>query len=80
MLPAPAVSLKTAGGVLDLFIFVGDNPEHVIQLYTSIIGRPMFPAFWALGNQQSRWGYKNTTVLRKIIQRNIDAGVPLVSH
>ncbi|CAG2101764.1 unnamed protein product [Medioppia subpectinata] len=39
LMPAPAVSVKTIGGILDFFVFIGDNPEHVIQSYTSLIGR-----------------------------------------
>ncbi|CAG2168009.1 unnamed protein product [Oppiella nova] len=30
LMPAPAVSVKTIGGILDFFVFVGDNPEHTI--------------------------------------------------
>ncbi len=66
-----------AGGILDLFVFVGDNPEHVVQLYTSVIGRPMMPPFWALGFQQCRWGYKNTNDIKKVVQRTLDHHIPL---
>ena len=50
-LPEPGVALKTTGGIIDLFVFVGDNPEHVVQLYTSVIGRPTMPPFYGLGFQ-----------------------------
>ncbi|CAG2117372.1 unnamed protein product, partial [Medioppia subpectinata] len=30
LMPAPAMSVKTIGGILDFFVFIGDNPEHTI--------------------------------------------------
>lgn len=79
LLPHPALSWKTTGGILDFFVFVGDNPDHVVQLYTSIIGRPLFPPFWGLGFQLTRWGYKNLEHVQSVIKRNVDNKVPLVS-
>lgn len=49
MLPTPAIAIKTLGGIIDLFVFVGDNPEQVTQLYTSVIGKPVMPPYWGLG-------------------------------
>ena len=34
--PLPGVTYRTIGGVLDFYIFVGDSPEHVVQLYTEV--------------------------------------------
>ncbi|CAG2173372.1 unnamed protein product, partial [Oppiella nova] len=65
LLPDPALSLKTLGGVLDFFVFLCDNPEHVIQLYTSVIGRQTMPPFWGLGYQLCRYGYTGTKNLRE---------------
>ncbi|CAG2107310.1 unnamed protein product, partial [Medioppia subpectinata] len=76
-LPEPGLSFRTSGGVIDLFMFIGDNPEHVIQLYTSLIGRPILPPFWALGYQLTRWGFNGTDNVRQVIDRNIKAKVPL---
>jgi len=36
----------------------GPTPEQVIQQFQQIIGRPCMPAYWALGYQFSRFGYK----------------------
>jgi len=77
ILPAPAIALKTTGGILDLFLFVGDNPEHVVQLYTGLIGRPFMPPFWGLGYQQCRWGYHNLTGLKTVVDRTLSHGMPL---
>lgn len=77
-MPAPAISLKTIGGILDFFVFVGDTPEHVIQLYTSLIGRPFLPAFWALGFQLTRYGFDSLDAAKEVVERNVRAKVPLV--
>ncbi|CAG2100956.1 unnamed protein product [Medioppia subpectinata] len=77
LMPEPALSLKTLGGVLDFFVFVGENPEEVIQLYTSLIGRQFLPPFWSLGFQITRYGFKNTEQVKNTLERNIVAKVPL---
>src|SRR5699024_4486328 len=33
--PLPGLTWWTTGGQLDYFLFVGDHPEEVVQLYTS---------------------------------------------
>ncbi len=78
LLPHPALSLKTTGGILDFFVFIGDNPEEVIQLYTSLIGRPVMPPFWGLGFQLCRYGFKSTQNVREVVERNVKAKMPLV--
>ncbi|CAG2177078.1 unnamed protein product, partial [Oppiella nova] len=77
LLPEPGLSFRTIGGVIDMFVFLGDNPEHVVELYTSLIGRPILPPFWGLGFQLTRWGYKGTDDVRSVIDRNLKANVPL---
>ncbi len=39
--PLPGVTYRTIGGVLDFYIFVGDAPEHVVQLYTEVNNNKM---------------------------------------
>ncbi|XP_022249218.1 sucrase-isomaltase, intestinal-like [Limulus polyphemus] len=77
LLPFPGLSYRTIGGILDFFMFIGDSPEHVIQLYTELIGRPMIPPYWALGFQLSRYGYENITNLQKAVERTRNAHIPL---
>ena len=79
LLPEPGLALKTTGGILDFFVFIGDTTTHVTQLYTSVIGRPVMPSFWSLGFQLCRYGYKNTDHVKKVLQRNLDNKVPVVS-
>uniref|UniRef100_A0A7I4Y572 P-type domain-containing protein n=1 Tax=Haemonchus contortus TaxID=6289 RepID=A0A7I4Y572_HAECO len=75
--PGPAIIYRTIGGNLDLYFFPGPTPEEVTQQYLALIGTPVLPAYWALGFQLSRYGYKDLDDLKGIIKRNRDAGVPL---
>ncbi|KAH9408900.1 hypothetical protein TYRP_011172, partial [Tyrophagus putrescentiae] len=67
--PDPLLSYKTSGGILDFFIFIGKNPEDVVQQYLSLIGLPMMPPFWGLGFQLSRYGYRDTAQVKRVIDR-----------
>lgn len=35
--PAPAVTYRTIGGVLDFYIFFGDTPEQVVHEFLEVI-------------------------------------------
>lgn len=72
----PSLTLRTVGGILDLFLFLGPKPEQVIQQYTWLVGRSILPPYWALGFQLCRWDYSNITWMKTVNQRNRDAGVP----
>ncbi|XP_030067173.1 lysosomal alpha-glucosidase [Microcaecilia unicolor] len=55
--PAPALTWRTIGGILDFYIFLGPSPAAVIQQYQEVIGFPTMPPFWGLGFHLCRWGY-----------------------
>ncbi|XP_029441992.1 LOW QUALITY PROTEIN: maltase-glucoamylase, intestinal-like, partial [Rhinatrema bivittatum] len=74
--PAPAVTYRTIGGILDFYIFLGTSPENVVQEYLMLIGRPMMPAYWSLGFQMSRWGYQSLDEVKQVLQRNRAVGLP----
>ena len=76
-LPAPALSMKMAGGIMDVFVFVGANPEEVVSLYTSVIGRPMMPPIWSLGFQNAFKGFRNTEHINETIRRHRRYEIPL---
>ncbi|XP_050163983.1 sucrase-isomaltase, intestinal [Myiozetetes cayanensis] len=74
--PAPAVTYRTIGGILDFYIFLGDTPEQVVQEYLQFVGLPMFPSYWSLGFQLSRWNYGSLEEVMNVVERNRAIGLP----
>ncbi|XP_078419908.1 sucrase-isomaltase, intestinal [Cetorhinus maximus] len=74
--PSPSVTYRTIGGVLDFYIFLGSSPEDVVREYLTLIGKPLMPAYWALGFQLSRWGYKNLNDVEATVKRNRKINLP----
>ncbi|XP_053164989.1 sucrase-isomaltase, intestinal [Hemicordylus capensis] len=74
--PAPAVTYRTVGGILDFYVFLGNTPEQVVQEYLALIGLPRMPAYWNLGFQICRWNYSDINDLKAVIARNRAAGIP----
>ena len=77
-MPEPGITFRTIGGMLEFFIFLGPEPESVVQQYSEIIGRTFMPPYFALGFQLSRWGYKNTENIRQVVERNRLLEIPQV--
>jgi alpha-glucosidase len=50
-------ALTAAGGELDEYLIAGPAIASVVERYTALTGRIPMPPRWALGYQQSRWGY-----------------------
>ena len=57
----------TIVGIINYYITIGDTPEEALLEIHKIIGRPCLPPYWTLGWHQSRWGYKTTKDLEKIL-------------
>ncbi|XP_069543659.1 sucrase-isomaltase, intestinal [Brachyistius frenatus] len=74
--PAPAVTYRTIGGILDFYILFGDTPEQVVQEFLELIGRPVIPPYWSLGFQLSRWDYGNLSEVKSTVERNRAIGIP----
>ncbi|XP_034987341.2 lysosomal alpha-glucosidase isoform X1 [Zootoca vivipara] len=55
--PAPALTWRPIGGILDFYILLGPDPNLVVQQYQQVIGFPAMPPFWGLGFHLCRWGY-----------------------
>ena len=68
---------RSAGGIVDLFVFAGPTPSEVTRQYHSVIGLPAIPPYWALGFHQCRWGYKELSDVRKIVDGFEGAHIPL---
>ena len=71
------LTYRTIGGILDVFVFAGPNPENVIRQYQSVIGKPYMPPYWALGFQLSRYGFNTLDNMKAAMTRTLDANIPL---
>ncbi|XP_017317133.1 lysosomal alpha-glucosidase [Ictalurus punctatus] len=75
--PMPALTWVTIGGILDIYIFLGPDPQSVVRQYHEVIGYPMMPPYWSLGFHLCRWGYTSTIMTRAVVQRMQQAHFPL---
>uniref|UniRef100_A0A4W3J130 Alpha glucosidase 2 n=1 Tax=Callorhinchus milii TaxID=7868 RepID=A0A4W3J130_CALMI len=74
--PVPALTWRTIGGVLDFYIFMGPDPNSVIQQYLEVVGRPAMPPAWGLGFHLCRWGYRTSNRTWQVVKEMRDAGIP----
>ncbi|KAJ0051153.1 hypothetical protein NL108_014607, partial [Boleophthalmus pectinirostris] len=74
--PAPAITWRTIGGVLDFYLFLGPEPASVVQQYLEVVGRPAMPIYWALGFHLCRWGYKTSNATWEVVKSMRDYGIP----
>ncbi len=70
------LTYRTIGGILDLYFFPGPEPMQVVQQYLSLIGYPMMPAYWSLGFQLCKYGYKDLAEVQRVLERNRAAEIP----
>ncbi|XP_067088732.1 lysosomal alpha-glucosidase isoform X2 [Osmerus mordax] len=75
--PTPALTWVTVGGILDLYVFLGPDPQSVVRQYLQVIGHPLMPPYWALGFHLCRWGYPSTNATREVVRRMHQANFPL---
>lgn len=64
------------GPELDLYFFAGPTIADVVRRYVALTGRAPLPPLWALGVQQSRWGYETETEIRGVVESARNAGFP----
>ncbi|XP_066093234.1 lysosomal alpha-glucosidase isoform X1 [Saccopteryx bilineata] len=75
--PSPALSWRSTGGILDVYVFLGPDPKSVVQQYLDIVGYPFMPPYWGLGFHLCRWGYSSTTITRQVVENMTKANFPL---
>ncbi|KAK3090595.1 hypothetical protein FSP39_012987 [Pinctada imbricata] len=74
--PSPAVTWRTIGGILDMYVFFGPTPSDVIQQYTEVVGRTFMPPYWSLGFHLCRWGYMTANKTMDVVNKLRQAGIP----
>ena len=70
------VGFTADGGELRFFVFPGPSVGAVLAEYTRLTGRTPLPPEWALGFQQSRWGYLPDSELYQITDGFRSRGIP----
>ncbi|XP_032312563.1 lysosomal alpha-glucosidase [Camelus ferus] len=75
--PSPALSWRSTGGILDLYVFLGPEPKNAVQQYLDIVGHPFMPPYWGLGFHLCRWGYSSTAITRQVVENMTRAHFPL---
>jgi alpha-glucosidase len=66
---AEAIEISAPDGPIDYYVIAGPTVADVVHRYTDLTGRPALPPQWALGYQQSRWGYSSDKDVRGIASR-----------
>jgi len=72
-------SLVTFGaqkGELDYYVLLGPTPADVAAAYGRLTGRTPLPPKWALGYQQSRYGYKSQAQVLALAQQFRSLNIP----
>lgn len=75
--PSPALTWRSTGGILDVYVFLGPEPKSVVQQYQDVVGYPFMPPYWGLGFHLCRWGYSSTAIIREVVENMTRAHFPL---
>ena len=65
------------GTDLDVYIISADTPLEAVREFRALIGKSYIPPLWAFGYQQSRWSYRNSEAVDRVIERYNAAKIPL---
>ena len=65
------------GGELNYYFFQGPAISKILSRYADLIGHMPLPPLWALGNQQSRWGYYPDTMAEEVVRQYRERDLPL---
>lgn len=63
-------------GNLDFYFMAGESLVDIVGSYTYLTGTTPLPQMWALGYQQSRWGYESAAELRDIVDNYRKEQIP----
>jgi alpha-glucosidase len=72
------LSWRTLGGAIELFFIDGPSAQDVTKNYQkSVVGLPVMQQYWTFGYHQCRWGYRNWTELRGVVETMKAFDIPL---
>jgi alpha-glucosidase len=64
-----AIEISSVDGPIDYYVIAGPTTADVVRRYTGLTGKAPLTPQWALGYQQSRWGYSSDAEVREIGRR-----------
>ncbi|ELT99258.1 hypothetical protein CAPTEDRAFT_104316, partial [Capitella teleta] len=79
-MPAPGLTYRTTGGLLDIYFFLGPQPELAVQQYVSTVGLPMMVPYWSLGYQLCSVGYTTINESKSAVDRMREYDIPHDVH
>jgi len=65
------------GGEMNYYFFYGPEIRTILGRYAELTGHMPLPPLWALGNQQSRWGYYPDTMAEEVVKQYRQRDLPL---
>lgn len=60
--PTPALTWVAIGGILDLYVFLGPDPQSVIRQYLQLIGMSFQPIVKHISRKQEQQAYAHTNI------------------
>ena len=63
------LDISSVDGPIDYYVIAGPTVPDVVRRYADLTGKPPLTPLWALGYQQSRWGYSSDPEVREIVAR-----------
>ncbi|CBY31035.1 unnamed protein product [Oikopleura dioica] len=70
------MTIRSLGGMIDLFIVRGNSTENAVSLIQEIIGATYSPPEWAFGYHLCRWGYNSSDETWSVNQKMREAKMP----
>ncbi|GHC00422.1 glycoside hydrolase family 31 protein [Cerasicoccus arenae] len=72
----PSITMGAYGGAPEFYFIMGDDVRTVTRKLMRLSGPPPLPPLWAIGYQQSRWGYRDLSDLEELDQKFNELGIP----
>ena len=69
-------SYKVFGGEMSYYLIVAETIPEQLEKYTWLTGRQPLPPKWALGFIQSKYGYRNESAARSLVQTMRQKQIP----
>lgn len=71
------LDFASTGGNQTYYFINGKDKEEVLANYFKLTGTQPMPPIWALGNLQSRFGYRSQAETEEVVRAMLEAGYPM---